>query len=120
MTSKTRTLSELVDDNSKSLSPTQPKPEGPSEEVPSVESPKVANFDNSGNGVTDNKPLGWEEESPAGTVIYGADSAVPSENAVVSGTVSAAVYAGENEFDDKGLKDPDVTEPPVEETEPSA
>jgi hypothetical protein len=153
MTSKTRTISDILGDKSKDSNPTQPEPDETSKtdrteaskiEAPKIEAPKTAvegkteverirdvieevkeekndrafrenhveNFDNSGNGVTDNKPLDWDREAPAGTVIYGTDAAIPSENAVVSGVVSTAVYAGENEFDDKGLSD--VEEPPVE------
>jgi len=89
---------------------------------------RVEDFDTRGNEITDNYPLDWEK-APAGTVI--ASGAVPSDNAVVVNELPRSVYAGENEYDDKGFKDDEDTEqppeteeppvdPPIEETEPPA
>lgn len=56
-------------------------------------------FDASGNGVTDNKPVGWDDESPSGTVT----TTTATENASTTRPVEVNIYAEASENDDKGL-----------------
>jgi hypothetical protein len=58
----------------------------------------VTNYDNRGNGVTDNYPIGYLEEKVNRDAVT-----VPSENAVVRNNVATSVYAIPAEIDDKGM-----------------
>lgn len=57
------------------------------------------NYDNSGNGVTDNKPNDWDDTNPSGAVSF----QTPSDNASTRHSVVTTEYANPNAVDDKGL-----------------
>lgn len=56
-------------------------------------------YDNRGNGVTDNLPNDWEESAPQGATTL----QTPSDNASTRHSVLQTVYADPSPVDDKGL-----------------